>query len=226
MTSSTLIEGPNGALLLDAGEGCSQRLVEADSWSQEVRSVLITHRHADHHSGLPMLLSGYKGEGRKAPLEIHVHQDLMSPLRSWMKTLKLDDEHQSCELSWLPLQEGIFTPASGHDGFIWRNDHLPADDYGGCHSLALNLDGDRWVFSSDIGSFASIEAYLEDTRVLVLESCHIDPVTAVSGAMKRGVERVILTHVPCNLEPFPVEDAIWAQDNMIIDAASFPREGN
>ncbi|MCB2213693.1 MBL fold metallo-hydrolase [bacterium] len=221
MTSSTLIEGSNGSLLLDAGEGCSQRLVEPDRWSQEVRSIVITHRHVDHHSGLPMLLSGYKGAQRRTPLEIHVHPDLMEPLRTWIDTLKQGDQHQPFELSWVPLQEGTFRPASGHDGFIWKNDHLAPDDLGGCHSLALNVAGDRWVFSGDIGSFASIEPYLDDTKGLIVESRHADPEESVTRAHKRGVKHIILTHVARDLTPFPIEGARWAEDNLVVDTNEF-----
>jgi phosphoribosyl 1,2-cyclic phosphodiesterase len=226
LTSSTLIEGPNGALLLDAGEGCSHRLVQPDHWSQEVRSILVTHRHTDHLAGLPMLLSGYKGTKRTMPLEIHVHRDLMLPLRSWIETLKLGDEHLSCELTWVPLEQGGYSPASGHDGFIWQNDHLPASDMGGCHSLALTLEGERWVFSGDLTNFNSIEPYLDSTRVLVLESRHIEVETAVDRALGRGVEHVVLTHVGHDMNPWPIQGATWAHDNLILDTRSFSGEGD
>ncbi len=225
LTSSILIEGPKGALLLDAGEGCSHRIAQPAEWAQEVRSILITHRHTDHLAGLPMLLSGYKGAKRTNPLEIHVHRDLMKPLREWIETLKLGDEHQKCDIGWVDLEQGSFTPASGHDGFIWQNDHLSPLDTGGCHSLALNLDGDRWVFSGDLEKFSVVERYLDETRVLVLESCHVDVENAVKAALKKGVERVILTHVAADLEPWSINGAVWAHDNWVVDTKSFPREG-
>lgn len=226
MTSSTLIEGPEGALLLDAGEGSARRLVHPGYWTQDVRSILITHRHVDHLSGLPLLLSMYKNTKRTTPLEIHVHHDLMQPLRQWIDALKVGNEHQTCDLIWCELEQGQFSPASGHDGFIWRNDHLPPSDMGGCYSLALTVDGDRWVFSGDLETFDSVLPYLDDTQVLVLESRHIDVEDGVKRALQAGVDRVILTHVGPELEPWPMDGAMWAQDNWTIDTKSFLKEGD
>ncbi|MBS1262512.1 MAG: Ribonuclease BN [Calditrichaeota bacterium] len=222
MTSATLIEGPRGGLLLDAGEGCSQRLAERDRWSQAVRTVLITHRHTDHLAGLPMLLSGYKGAGRTEPLEVLAPPILREALETWLNVLHLGPDDQPFELDFRYLEAGELRAESGHRGHVWLNDHLDPGDTGGSHSLRLELSGASWLFSGDIESFASIEEWVQGARGLVVETRHIDPRESVMRARNAGVDTILLTHVSPDLDPFPIEGAIWVEDNMLIDTDSPP----
>ena len=218
-TSSILIEGPYGGLLLDAGEGCSQRLLEPEIWTQEVRSVLITHRHVDHHAGLPMLLSGYKGFGRKTTLEIFAAPPLLKWLQSYCESMKLGQEYQPFDLVWRPLKPGRFAPANGARGEVWQNDHLPESDFGGSYSVTLQLDGRKWLFSADIDTFESIRPHLNNVYGLVIDSHHVKPEESVMSARKLGVREIVLSHVAPKTKVREIDGAIWAKDNMIIDTS-------
>ena len=57
-------------LLLDAGEGVTQRLLQMNHDLNEIKRICITHFHQDHVSGLPGLIWTMWQKERKLPLEI------------------------------------------------------------------------------------------------------------------------------------------------------------
>ena len=69
---STLIEAGDERLLVDAGRGLMQRLVEAGLPMSAVNQVFLTHLHSDHIVDVPdLLLSGWSGPPpRRVPLEV------------------------------------------------------------------------------------------------------------------------------------------------------------
>ena len=219
-TSSILIEGAQGALLLDAGEGCARRLQEEGQWRQEIRSILLTHNHADHVAGLFMLLLGMKADrrGNPKPLEIWAPKGLREGLESFLPTVRMGEDLLTFPLVLHELKPGKIEAASGHQIEVWPNDHLLADDEGrgGSYSLALELDGRRWVFSGDLGSLNPLEGKLGGTQGLVIETSHVRPDLACATALSEGVERIILTHVSLDTPTPAYEGAMWAHDNLLV----------
>jgi ribonuclease Z len=60
---SLLVEAPGSRLLLDCGDSCAPRLEALGFSPCEVDAVYISHRHADHWSGLFQLLTARAAEG-------------------------------------------------------------------------------------------------------------------------------------------------------------------
>ncbi|WP_044973694.1 ribonuclease Z [Ruminococcus sp. HUN007] len=59
------------AILIDCGEGTQIALVEADCKLSKLETLLITHFHADHVSGLPGLLLSLGNYSKTTPLKIY-----------------------------------------------------------------------------------------------------------------------------------------------------------
>lgn len=59
------------AMLIDCGEGTQIALSEADCRLSKLETLLITHFHADHISGLPGLLLSLGNYSKKTPLKIY-----------------------------------------------------------------------------------------------------------------------------------------------------------
>lgn len=59
------------AILIDTGEGTQIALAEAECKLSKLETLLITHFHADHISGLPGLLLSLGNYSKKTPLKIY-----------------------------------------------------------------------------------------------------------------------------------------------------------
>ncbi len=65
------IEYNGKSILIDCGEGTQIALTEAECKMSKLETLLITHFHADHISGLPGLLLSLGNYSKKTPLEIY-----------------------------------------------------------------------------------------------------------------------------------------------------------
>ncbi len=68
--ASCLIEYNGNSILIDCGEGTQISLHKGRLSMSKIGTILITHCHADHVSGLPGLLLTIGNQGRTAPLNI------------------------------------------------------------------------------------------------------------------------------------------------------------
>src|SRR4030042_1653062 len=68
---SILVEAGEEKLLIDAGRGAIQRLMQLKQPIREVRSIFLTHLHSDHIVGLPDLwLTGWLNGRPETPLRV------------------------------------------------------------------------------------------------------------------------------------------------------------
>ena len=69
--TSLYVRTDGRAVLIDCGEGTQSAIREAGRRFKCIESVLITHFHADHVSGLPGLFLTLGNEGRSEPLTLY-----------------------------------------------------------------------------------------------------------------------------------------------------------
>jgi ribonuclease Z len=87
LTTSQLVNIHDHFILIDCGEGCQLTLRKLKLKFQRIKTVLISHMHADHVMGLPGLLASMNLLGRKTPIEIFGPEELESFVRTiWHKT--------------------------------------------------------------------------------------------------------------------------------------------
>jgi len=68
--ASCLIEYNGKSILIDCGEGTQISLQKGKFSMSKIETILVTHCHADHVSGLPGLLLTIGNQGRTEPLYI------------------------------------------------------------------------------------------------------------------------------------------------------------
>lgn len=81
--TALLFEGKT--LLFDCGEGTIQRLIEADISRATIESIFISHFHCDHVLGLFGLISVFRSDFRKKPLEIFAPVGIVEFIKSTLK---------------------------------------------------------------------------------------------------------------------------------------------
>ena len=80
--AAQLIEGGGVRLLVDCGNGCTQRLVEAGHSPATPDALLVTHLHSDHLVDLWQLTVAGWHAGRKGPLRLFAPSPVLAHARA------------------------------------------------------------------------------------------------------------------------------------------------
>jgi ribonuclease BN (tRNA processing enzyme) len=204
--SCLLVEHDDSAQLFDAGEGTISALSAQDVDTNRIRAVWISHTHADHISGLPMLLQEMHLRGRSGNLDIMVPPGREDWFEHWLHGMYMFREKWSYPFSILSLA----TPSRG-GGVRVRpvpNRHL---DKSREMALAHGVPAQAWSFllacdemsvllSSDISGIADIGEFVNSVRVAILDAAHV-PIEEVFLLAERCSDLdIICTHIPPELE--------------------------
>ena len=97
-------------LLIDAGEGCSRAIIRDGRNLHKITTVVLSHMHADHWTGLPNLVMAWIIGRRETPVDLylpprslHFFRSVLS--NSWMLQKPLPFELRMSELQPLLLSE-------------------------------------------------------------------------------------------------------------------------
>ena len=220
--SSCLVQCGDVSLLVDAGEPCSQRLVEEGIDVAQIDAVLITHGHSDHTGGFPMLLQSAWLAPRTRALPVYLPAELIGPLRAWLEAVYLPDALLGFAVEWRAWHEGErVVPATGVEVSLFPTSHLdnlrqrldPAAGKFEVFGLDLRWAGKRIVFSSDLGSPGDILPALADPcDVLVCELSHFRPPELHDVLRGRPIGTLVFNHLAPELNGREKELVASARD--------------
>lgn len=205
--ASVLLRRAEHMVLIDAGEGVSAALLSEDIDPVLLDTVIISHTHADHVTGLPLLLQGMHLAGREAPLGLWVPPGREQWFRDWFAGLYIFEEKWSFPVVLRPLEHELQFD-DGMRILPFPNGHLdrvrelagrhgiPADSF----SFRIESAEGRVVLSSDIASIDDVADAAADADVLIADSTHVDVDELNAFAASHPGLTVICTHVPPELE--------------------------
>jgi len=190
--------------LIDAGEGVTRQLVRYRLDPKTLSAVFISHSHADHMGGLPMLLQCMHLDGRKEKLIVCVPSGICSQMTLFLGLFQIYPARWSFPILFHPLEHGAVLEYSDLNLTALRNGHLDSLSVS-ARSLGIGSDAYSFhfyehpdysvLYTSDIPSFSHLEK-TGDIYLLLAETTHITIEDIDRFAGLKGIDRTAAVHIP------------------------------
>ena len=224
--SAILIESGDDSLLLDCGDGASRSILAAGKDPAETGGLAITHMHPDHSGGFPFFMQTLHLRKRENPFKLFLPPEALDFALELLTRSYIFPERLGFPLEVLPLEDGLkrilgeieITPVANrhltlHQEALARHPELEGQAF----SLALELEGKRIVYSSDICDLEDLrKATSGGGELLICEAMHIEPGELEKAVPAGSFNRVVFTHIPDEREG-PLRrrgDYLWAVDGL------------
>lgn len=217
---SIAVEIGDNIYLMDAGEPCSATMIRLGIKYDKVNAVFISHMDADHFSGLPMLVQtmDLSRQAGGTPLNI-LRQDGMAlniftppkvceEVRRYLQMMYLIDEEPflSFKLNIFPLAPGRVYEHAGTSFSAYPNNHVklrfemyppqkgrsvPTDSF----SFLITLPDKRRIgYTGDIAGVNDLDAFVNETDILLTEVGHVAPEKVFAYLADKNVGKIIALH--------------------------------
>jgi len=207
--SAYLVETKRRLFLIDAGDGVSQQLVRFGLDHNRIDTVFISHTHPDHAAGLLGLLQLMHLTERKTLLRIYLPQGVLPGFDSIFPYFYIFQEKWPFRFELIPISEETLLDEDGFRMSAIPNGHLSgnrqiakkfgvgSDSYSFCFS---EKEKGTIIYTSDVDSLTHLTKSSRGADVLISECYHVSIEKVRTFARAAGIYRVILTHIPPELE--------------------------
>ncbi len=197
--------------LLDAGEPASAHFSRYGIAPEALRAVFISHTHADHLGGLPMLLQWLQLNHRVEPLLLALPAEAISTFRDYLDLLFLYPDLLGFDLEYKAVAPGKVYDREGINVTALSNRHLAHHGErlrregkgrtGQSFSYLLTLAGKTLLYSGDLRDPAEIVAPAERADLAIVELAHFTPEELGAALAPTKLPVLVVTHLSHTLEP-------------------------
>ncbi|MCS7229007.1 MAG: MBL fold metallo-hydrolase [Candidatus Kryptonium sp.] len=227
------VEVKEKMILLDIGEGAVSSIAGDGINVDKIEKVFISHMHADHFIGLPMLLQYLKLKERKKSLEIYLPEKHIEAVEKFLPFLYIFRERFEFEYKFLPLPAKEFFVFDNLKMKMLPTKHLQKyEKYANLYGVETTsysylieeiasdgVDVKRFLFSSDLNSADEIKPYLDGLDLLLIECSHIEIEEIIDTLSDFYIPKIVLTHVSPDKDIRPMVEYARAKFDMNIDLA-------
>ncbi|MCG8352144.1 MAG: MBL fold metallo-hydrolase [Chloroflexales bacterium] len=190
-------DGPGGPLLIDAGGSTYQRLLRAGLNPQQLRGIFLTHSHADHINGVPILFFSIRLAGRQEPITIYGLEATLTLVQNVVEAFNL--EKYTTPINWIPVAAGDTLPLEGG----WTLRTALTEHSRPCLATRFEnrASGQALTYSADTAPCQAVTDLARGANALIHEATtsepfvgHTTPRQAGEVASIAGVGRLTLVH--------------------------------
>lgn len=201
-TIALALRGSGWAVLIECGGSPLHKLAQFGISPCQVRAVILTHHHADHLYGLPILIQGRWLSGDQTPLPVYGPPQTLEIARRLLELLELPEPDDGCAATWhsIPRHEGVRVLQIGEVTITAAPvAHGPWDTR--ALRFESSVTGRSIVYSSDTEPCPALVRLAAGADLLLHETTgqypgHSSPQEAAEVARQAGVTRLALIHYP------------------------------
>ena len=198
--------------LFDAGEGVTAEFPKRGLSTETLRSVFVTHTHADHTGGLPMLVQWHQLNQRNAPLTFHLPAEEVALFQQTLSLFYKFPADLGFDFQVRPVQAGP----------VYRDDELSVEAVPNRHlaaaaerlrqmgidrecqsfSYRVEFENRKLLFSGDLAGPGEAADRVDGIDLAVIELAHFEAEELGAALRGTGLPRLIVTHINDDFEPF------------------------
>jgi len=199
--SSTLLEECGVSYLIDAGSPADGQMVRCGRSTANLKAVFITHVHADHMGGLPVLIKAIVKHARgEQHCNIYLPEErALQPLIDWLDVFYLPKDKTEKHISFHITKKGLIYNDEKIAVSAIPTAHITIEGAKTYAFLVENKgDGKKILYSGDLRKdFSDFPDYAVNNYVdlCFCEATHYDPKIAIPMLSRCKFGRLIFNHV-------------------------------
>jgi ribonuclease BN (tRNA processing enzyme) len=201
--SAIMLRAPNGGVLLDCGMTTGTGLCDLGIERDEIDTILVSHFHADHFAGIPIILLGALYEDQRThPIRIAGPRGI----ERWVRNLAaamgyaIEDHRWPFEINFEALTAGVETEIGPVRARYFETHHQAHTDP---HGMIVETGAHRIAYSGDTGWFDELPGLVAGADLFISECTnhvqsfeyHLSHEVLVDRKSEFDCGRIILTHL-------------------------------
>lgn len=198
-TTMLAVEGPDSLYLVDCGGDAAHRALNSGLDLARVDGLVVTHEHADHVGGFPLLMERLWLAGRTEPFPVFGNEAALKQVE------RLDGAFDTAAWPDYPALDLFLVPELERELVLTCDDFTiyasPGQHSVPCIGLRVETSGGKVIaYSSDTEPSAAIARLAEGADLLVHEATgagpgHTGAADAARVALEAGAKRLVLVHI-------------------------------